>query len=549
VNRTPGPIDPVHVAVSSEADTREIEFGRPARAALLDDDLGHRIYVLDTPLPPGDSLSMSWQVRYHPRGFPARGIGTAVVGNGSFIEMHDWVPFIGYQARRELSDAAERKEHGLAARPDVHSLENLEARRDPTGQESFELDVTVGTSANQTAVAPGELIGTWTHDGRRYFHYASPDIGPGYAIFSADYVVRKARAGEPSAGSGQVVAIEVLHTPGHDLNVRRMIRSMQVSLEQFTRRFGSYPYKVLRMVEYTRKDGGAHSASATIWYSELFPLLDPAHDERKIDLPFAVVAHEVAHQFQVAPARVEGRALLSESFAWYAAMGVIEQEYGAEHLARFLDFMRRDYLTPRSRADVPLLRSSDWFLAYRKGPFAMYSLREYLGQDSVDLAWRRLIAQHASREPPFATSLDLYRELQAVTPDSLRTLLGDLLERNTFWELTTREATVQPTPGGEWEVSIDVVARKVVVDTAGTETNVPMNDLVEIGVFAPAEAGEARGKPLYLKMHRVRTGAQTITVTVPRLPADAGIDPRHLLIDVEPADNLVDIGIASPSTK
>ncbi len=257
-------------------------------------------------------------------------------------------------------------------------------------------------------------------------------------------------------------------------------------------------------------------------------------------MPFAVVAHEVAHQFQPVPARMEGRALLSESFAWYAAMGVIEEEYGTEHLQRFLAFMRRSYLTPRSRADVPLLRANDPFLGYRKGPFAMYALREYVGQDRVDLAWRRVREQHASHEPPFATSLDLYRELREVTPDSLHTLLGDLLERNTFWELTTERATAEPTSDGEWRVSLEVEAQKVVVDTMGAETDMPMDDLVEIGVYAPEEAGEM-GELLYLGMHRIRSGPQTITITVPRRPARAGIDPRHLLIDAQPNDNVVDI--------
>jgi hypothetical protein len=38
-------------------------------------------------------------------------------------------------------------------------------------------------------------------------------------------------------------------------------------------------------------------------------------------------------------------------------------------------------------------------------------------------------------------------------------------------------------------VSLDRRARKVVVDEIGVETNVPMNDWVEIGVF---DAGAAR---------------------------------------------------------
>jgi hypothetical protein len=246
---------------------------------------------------------------------------------------------------------------------------------------------------------------------------------------------------------------------------------------------------------------------------------------------------------------VEGRSLLSESFAWYAALGVIEQEYGAEHLQRFLGFMREAYRDPRSRADVPLLRASDFFLGYRKGPFAMYALQEYVGRDSVDLAWRRLRERHASHEPPLATSLDLYRELRAVTPDSLQYLLADLIERNTFWDLQTSEASAQQTASGEWEVTLDVAARKVVVDTAGAETEMPMDDLIEIGIYAPAEGGESSGRPLYLAMHHIRNGPQTIRLSVPERPARAGIDPRHLLIDDVTGNNVVDIPYPSPPSQ
>ena len=86
-------------------------------------------------------------------------------------------------------------------------------------------------------------------------------------------------------------------------------------------------------------------------------------------------------------------------------------------------------------------------------------------------------------------------------------------------------------------MTLDVQARKVVVDSMGAETEVPMDDLVEVGVFAAAEDGEV-GEPLYLRTHRVRSGEQSITVTVPGKPARAGIDPRSLLIDVEATDNL-----------
>ena len=69
-----------------------------------------------------------------------------------------------------------------------------------------------------------------------------------------------------------------------------------------------------------------------------------------------------------------------------------------------------------------------------------------------------------------------------------------------------------------------------------------MTEPVEIGVFAPAAPGEILGKPLYLEKHRVRSGAQTITVVVPDRPARGGIDPYSLL-DWDEVDNIEPIEI------
>ena len=77
-------------------------------------------------------------------------------------------------------------------------------------------------------------------------------------------------------------------------------------------------------------------------------------------------------------------------------------------------------------------------------------MREYIGKDRVDDALRSLLKKHGSGAPPLPTSLDLYRELQAVTPDSFQYLLHDLFEKNTFWELETERATAkqtEPAPG------------------------------------------------------------------------------------------------------
>ena len=53
-----------------------------------------------------------------------------------------------------------------------------------------------------------------------------------------------------------------------------------------------------------------------------------------------------------------------------------------------------------------------------------------------------------------------------------------------------------------------------------------------------ATKDRAQGEPLYLQRHRLQSGSLRLRVKVAGVPARAGIDPRHLLIDVNPDDNL-----------
>jgi hypothetical protein len=539
LNRTEATIDAIHVTTALGAETRVVGFDRPARPALSDEKLGHRIYSLETPLRPGDSLRFEFEVRYDPRGFPISDIDASVVPNGTFFGAA-WLPGVGYEGGREVQGAGQRRALGLPPRPEVRSQDDPVALTDVARLEPIMFEAVVGTDEGQTAVAPGTLRRTWEQDGRRYFHYATDaPILNNFAFFSAAYAVREGRWND--------VEIQIFHHPGHARNVERMLRSVQASLEFLTRRLGPYPHRQIRFVEHPGSGRTLYAHPINIRYMEGFAFINPEAEPRGIDLPSAVVAHEVAHQWwgnQLVPAPVEGAALLVEGLAWYSALEIVEAHHGREQLERLTGAMRASYLSPRARAGLPLLRANDRFLYYRKGPLVLYAVREYVGAERVEAALRRLFERHGSRKPPLPTTLDLYRELQAVTPEELQYLLADLFEANTYWELAAKRVEAERTGTGEWRVTLDVRARKVVVDEAGVETEVPMDDLVEVGVFAAAGDGEP-GVPPYLRMHRVRSGEQRITLTVPWEPARAGIDPRNLLIDVEPGDNLAEVTVGA----
>jgi ABC-2 type transport system permease protein len=202
-------------------------------------------------------------------------------------------------------------------------------------------------------------------------------------------------------------------------------------------------------------------------------------------------------------------------------------------------FMREPNPWPAIHTGLPLLRAMDPWANYRKGPYAMLALSEYVGEAQVNGALRALVEK---KRTSLATTLDMYRELQAVTPDSLQPLLHDLFEVNVYWAFDTKQAKAVQTAPGNWQVTFDVDARKAVTDSAGKETELPMNEWVELGVFAPAGPGEALGRPLYAQKHRIRSGRQTITVTVAEKPARGGIDPYNLL-DWEEGDNIEPIEV------
>lgn len=328
-----------------------------------------------------------------------------------------------------------------------------------------------------------------------------------------------------------------------------MIRGLKASLDYYTREFGPYPFDHVRIVEFPRYANFARALPGVIPYSEGNNFITRV-DEGEFDRPLFVVAHEMAHQWwggRLRGAAVRGRGFLSESMAQYSAMMVIEELFGRDTAWEFYDYQMRAYLRGRrlwssqERTLLDVGGEGQSHIFYGKGAVAMYTLRDLIGSDAVNDGLRSFLARYEHAEPPFATSYDLYRELKAVTPDTLHSMLDDLFAKITLWEVGTSEAVATPLGDGRYEVALDVIARKTVYDTLGVGTTVPMHDLIEVGVYGSEEDGVDTDLPIYLERHRIRDGEQTIVVTVDGRPGRAGIDPRRRLIQRQPRDNVRDV--------
>ncbi|GAB3163360.1 ABC transporter permease/M1 family aminopeptidase [Telluribacter humicola] len=532
VNKETEPIDSIHVGSVSGIEFHGVVFNRPAAAVLIDKVLNHHIYALKQPLQPGDSLQLNFVVHYNQHGFSNSGTNALVMENGTNFTNYDLLPTIGYQHHREIDDAVLRKRHKLAARPALPSLCDREARKKPFSSAQTTLETIVGTAKNEVAVAPGALQQTWTKGDRHYFHYkTSASIGSEYTILSGSYAVQESKWKD--------VAITIYYHPEHNLNIARMLESVKSSLAYYSEQFGPYPYGNMNLVERAGPGGGATADAGIIYYGEQYALMNPDDSPDGFDLPYYILAHEVGHQWwgvaRLTPAYVEGAGVLIEGLAVYSGMQVLEKGYGDNHLGKYVNYLHSTYEMPRSLASASLLRANEAFLYYRKGGLAMHALSKYIGKEKVNDALRRLLQKRTSGELPLPTTLDLYQQIQNVTPDSLNYLLHDLFKENTYWRLKTEQFTAAQTKAGSWLVTMQVQAQKVIVDSTGQEKEVPMNDWLEVGIY---EEGKELNKPLYLKMHRIHSGKQTITVRVPRKPDRGGVDPNHLMIDLRRDDNM-----------
>ncbi|MGA3091430.1 MAG: hypothetical protein ABSD75_22705 [Terriglobales bacterium] len=88
------------------------------------------------------------------------------------------------------------------------------------------------------------------------------------------------------------------------------------------------------------------------------------------------------------------------------------------------------------------------------------------------------------------------------------------------------------------DFTIKVEARKFKADSKGRETEVPVDDGIDIGAFAKPARGNKYGDTLFRRRMHIPQRNSTFTFTTDQLPEKAGIDPFALLIDRIPDDNI-----------
>lgn len=539
-NRSAGPVRDLHVSIPERVRVNRIDL--PAHDVILQDQAhGYGIYRLRKPLEPGEAIEFGFELTAENRGFVNHGTETAVVGNGTYFTKRDFFPVIGYDAHRQLADPGERKQLGLEPVVRLAGADDLSARRNtPRASDADRIDfeTTVSTALDQIAVASGELQREWVEDGRRYFHYRSEaPITHHFAYASARYEVTRAE--------WNGVAIEVYHHPGHGRNVGRMIDAARSSLAYYTANFGPYQSRHLRIVEFPRYARDATSFPGLIAYSEALGFNARLDGEEAIDYPFYVTAHEVAHQWwgqQLVGANVQGTGMLHETLAQYSALMVVEDESGHEALGRVLDKERDRYLRGRAgergvEPPLALVERQD-YVYYHKGALAMHALRDAVGEERLNRALKRYLSRVAFGEAPYTTAAEFLEEIRPEVPPGSEHLVEDLFETITMFDNQVASATSTEREDGTFIVRVELEARKLRGDGAGSEREIPVDDWIDIAVFGDQEDGGSGGAMLALERRKISASPATFEIVVGQRPARVVIDPYHKLIDRDRGNNV-----------
>ncbi|HEY1040781.1 MAG TPA: M1 family aminopeptidase [Bacteroidia bacterium] len=523
-----------------------------------DKEFGVKIWKLTKALDPGDSIKMEFALSHAPNGFKNSGAETNVVYNGTFFNSSIF-PTIGYNPEYELSENAARKKYGLNKKPRMADVRDSVARMNTyisSDADWIRFESVVSTSEDQVAIAPGYLQKEWKENDRNFYHYKMDSkILNFYSFMSARYEVKKDKWLNP-ADPNSPVNIEIYYQKGHEYNIDRMISGIKKSLDYYTKYFSPYQHKQVRILEFPRYATFAQSFPNTIPFSEGIGFIAKVDDkdEKSIDYPFYVTAHEVAHQWwahQVIGGNVQGGTLMSETMSQYSALMVMEKEYGKEAMKKFLEYEMNTYLLGRAtekKKEVPLmLCENQQYIHYNKGSIIMYALKDYIGEDTLNAALKRYIKKVAFQEPPYTNSIEFVDFIREACPDSLKYIVKDMFEDITVYENYVKDLSYTPTADGKFKVKLTLGSAKFKVDSIGKQKKVDVADYMDVGIFAEKTVnGKKQPKELLLQKVKMDKPEKTFEFIVAEKPVKAGLDPLGKLIDRKPDNNTWNFGSKPP---
>ena len=253
--------------------------------------------------------------------------------------------------------------------------------------------------------------------------------------------------------------------------------------------------------------------------------------------------------------------MVTESMAEYVGLKVLERRYGKAMIRRFLRHDLDLYLEGRAneRGEEPTLLTAyphQEYVNYQKGALLFYALSDFLGEERLNTVFAAYLSEHTHHGPPLPHSLGLRDAIAEIVPDTLSYLLEDFFETITLYDNKVVETDWEQLADSSYVLELRVQAGKfrsdgygnrlysdnqldslsVTRDGGKVQHSLPLQDYIEIGVFGAQEQDGER-LPIYIHRHKMTSMDTVFSIRLDQRPIEAGIDPYHKLIDIQPEDN------------
>ncbi|MDP9960864.1 ABC transporter permease/M1 family aminopeptidase [Chryseobacterium lathyri] len=346
----------------------------------------------------------------------------AIIENGSFMRISRYYPVIGYQKDEEIQDEKLRQENHLGKLAELKKPEAPEVFR----RDFINLDMTISTEGNQTAIGTGDLVKKWKESGRHYFQYRSKNIPFRFAVSSADYLVKSILY--------KGITVNVFYHKEHFENTDHLLENAKITLDYCIRNFGKYPFKTVNFAEISSFTRGF---AATAYPSAIFMPEDMVFHaniqaDKKQDVINELAGHELSHLWwgnsQIDPDDREGSAMLTETLAMYTEMMLYKNMHGKEKMMERIKVHQQIYDNEKGLSENrPIYRAigDTPHISYSKGAVAMVKLSELIGEEKVNGALKNFLQNNGYPKKP--SSLELLREFYRVCSDAATKKQVDLL--------------------------------------------------------------------------------------------------------------------------
>lgn len=409
-NQTDKPIDKILVNFNTDLKLEKAVLKSGSETITVTENTSE--ISLKNTLKPNDTAILDFKISYQWFAVNGHQSFNAIIENGSFMRISRYYPTIGYQKDYEIQDEKIRNQYQLGKLREIKKPEAPEVFK----KDFINLDMTVSTEKQQTAIGTGDLIKKWTTSDRNYFHYQAENIPFRFAVSSAEYKLKSLNY--------KGIPVNIFYHKNHFENVDHLLKNAQLTLDYCQQNFGKYPFKTINFAEISSFTRGF---AATAYPSAIFMPEDMVfhaniHADKQQDVINELAGHELSHLWwgnsQINPDNREGSVMLTETLAMYTEMMLYKKMHGKAKMMERIQVHQQIYDNEKGLSEnLPIYRATGDVphISYSKGAVAMVKLSDLIGEDKVNDALKAFLNHNQYPKKP--SSVDLLREFYRVSPN------------------------------------------------------------------------------------------------------------------------------------